>query len=483
MVKPPMPWPIAANAHPDHRYAAGSGKTRGRLPAGRESPCSPTEPVPRAIVAFTFTEKAAAELKEPDPASQGHGAPRRWGDRPARLQRVRGNDPRLLLPAPAVLRTAVRDVHAARRQPTRLNFLYREGGQHRLRPGSNGSIHWASKLVPGHRTVSSAASTWWRTSCSTLEPRFRRATSQGIDPRPQYYETLERLPSSCRSAFRSCGPSRPLEDPEVHAAGDGRSPAPNRRRVPGRQPRPGAPDLAARQAARHGRPCGGRRRRPGDLPVARLERGQHRHLHRSLRRRGPVQPPRQPAVASAGIRRPGELLRQVDSRSARQGRCSRTGRRTDTGPSVDLAAGFDDEQQEAEMLALDDQRVEPPRQRALPAPWPFSCVVARLRTPARSSTRSRAYGVPGAAGRPYGPVRAATSRRGARRDLRAWLSPASTGHRGALSRARQKRSSNWMTSSRLIPGPASTSTTRQVARALRAHLAGLEDPSAPSNGL
>ena len=124
------------------------------------------------------------------------------------------------------------------------NLLYREGN--RLKLKQFGRAQGCSRASP----VSSAASTSSRTSYWPSTPVSRTTTS--TTRWSAYYAMLDSY------RFMSFGTQiveavRGAREPDVHASGDGRPEAPDRRRVPGRQPGPGAAHRAAGQAAT-GRP-------------------------------------------------------------------------------------------------------------------------------------------------------------------------------------------------------------------------------------
>ena len=93
--------------------AAGSGKTE--VVSQRVADLLAEGVPPRAIVAFTFTERAAEETEASDCGSS-RGADGCGGARRAR-RAVRRDDPLVLLPATTAICVALRDVRRARREP------------------------------------------------------------------------------------------------------------------------------------------------------------------------------------------------------------------------------------------------------------------------------------------------------------------------------------------------------------------------------
>ena len=122
--------------------AAGSGKTEvvSQRVADLLADGVPAE----SIVAFTFTERAAAELKD----RIAHRVEERLGARGARPARrpVRRHDPRVLLPPAAAARAAVRDLRRARRQPA-----------HRVPVAGGDAGSSMRQLDPGNRLFASIA--------------------------------------------------------------------------------------------------------------------------------------------------------------------------------------------------------------------------------------------------------------------------------------------------------------------------------------
>ena len=235
--------------------AAGSGKTE--VVSQRVAALLDEREPAEAIVAFTFTEKAAEELKarirQRATAKLGSSA----ADHLGRLfvGTIHGYCFRLLQTYVPRFET-----YTPLDSNQLTNLLYRE--QHRLdlkRLDVDGKLFRAIKafrdsldvleneLIPSRPFRTGTSRTWWSrtTRCSTAT-------------------------ASCRSGRRSWRPSC-ARGRRGACRGDEGPPAPDRRRVPGREPGARTADRAACEAERHGGSGGCRRRRPGDLPVARVD--------------------------------------------------------------------------------------------------------------------------------------------------------------------------------------------------------------------
>ena len=270
--------------------SAGSGKTE--VVSQRVADLLADGRAGRAIVAFTFTERAAAELKDRI-ARRVEDRLGRAGARPAR-RAVRRHDPRVLLPAAAAARPSVRDLRRPRRQPA--HRVPRPGGEPARASGS--STRRRDRLFAVDRSVPARASTWSRTSCSTRRPcpsPFRLgAASTTRDARA--------LPAAH---------VRPADRARRRASWNGRR---SLRAVHAelrhlivdeyQDVNPAQERLIELLTGPTGRAVRRRRRRPGDLPVARLRRRQHRELRGSLSRRRDVRRSRPTGAAGRRSSRP-----------------------------------------------------------------------------------------------------------------------------------------------------------------------------------
>ena len=156
------------------------------------------------------------------------------GTRPARPA-LRRHDPRLLLPAPAAARPAVRDL---RRRSTRTSSPTSSAARRTAR---------AQAARPGDKLF--AAITAFLANVDVVEnelidgPRLARARS--AESTRDYLRDARRLPAAVVRAADRPGGRRRSRTRTCTQRVRGLAAPPDRRRVPGRQPRAGAPDRAA----------------------------------------------------------------------------------------------------------------------------------------------------------------------------------------------------------------------------------------------
>ncbi len=237
--------------------AAGSGKTEV---VSQRVVALLGEGVPaRGIVAFTFTERAAAELKEriADRVEETLG-------RSALDQlngHVRRHHPRLLLPAASgPTSRATGPSTSSTRTVTRAS-----------------SSREANRLGLSNLGPTTASSPRSRLFAQTVDVVDNELLDPWTSPAPVWSESTHGLPGTrssattaqLRPADHRAGRSRRSKT-TGHPRARARAAAPHRRRIPGHQPGPGAADRDPRPQT--GAALRGRRRRPVHLPVARLGR-------------------------------------------------------------------------------------------------------------------------------------------------------------------------------------------------------------------
>ena len=288
--------PPPRQPHADHRR--GRARARPRSSRSASPTSSPTSFPPEAIVAFTFTERAAAELKDRI-IDRVEGRLGRAGARPAHRP-VRRNDPRVLLPPAAAARAALRDLRRPRRQPAHRVPVARGTSARDPAARPRRSALRVDRRVPVKAWTSS------RTSCSTpLRCPTHSGRSSATTTRRSSAIGCSRTASRSSARYASWRTRARRADPRD-------APPPDRRRVPGRQPGPGA---AHRAPHGPGRRALRRRRRPaGDLPVARIRRPQHRQVRDALRRRRDLRDHHEPTIAS-GDHRDGQRSSRSPSRA------------------------------------------------------------------------------------------------------------------------------------------------------------------------
>ncbi len=245
--------------------SAGSGKTE--VVAQRIVSLLEEGVDPEAIVAFTFTEKAAASLaaRVQHRAKEGLGEAALGKLGPLYIGTIHAYCFELL--QRFVARYETYDVLDDNQLAA---FLAREARRLRIK-----QLDAKGRLFEGIST--------FLTNAEVVENELIDVERLTDPFRDIYRSDPERL-----DAFRVLSFGQlishaiaELEKPAVHR-GRLRPAAPtDRRRVPGRQPRPGAADQAAGRRGRR-RAVRGRRRRPSDLPVARVRREQHHRIRRAL---------------------------------------------------------------------------------------------------------------------------------------------------------------------------------------------------------
>ena len=328
--------------------------------------------------------------EEPDRrAASRNGSAR--GARPAR-RTLRRDDPRLLLPAAAAARPSLRDLRRARRQPADRVPLPRGERASSFGSSTRGNRLFASieRFLKSVDVVENEL-----LDPATMPDPFgtvlarllrRRSSATGCSP------TASRSSAPCASSSARSSPRRSTPTLRHLIVDEYQDVNPAQERL----------DRAARRA--RGRALRRRRRRSGDLPVARIGRREHRQLRAALPRRRDLRDhdqPAQPARRSSRSRTSSRA--SIPDRSTR--RCSRY--RPVGGPEPEVVVWT--RRHRARRGRLDRQLILDLHRRRVSRSATSRCSSADERRLPAADRAVRHLRHPGPARRPHRPVRPARS--------------------------------------------------------------------------